>query len=351
MTKSTQLTNRLVRSRVGLAAFAGAAALALTLAGCTAGGGSSSGGKADSSGAKGGEGITIAVMGGATSDSFWSTVKNGGLAAAAGIEKAGGEVKFIAMPNYNNFNPDAAKLVSNILAMKPDAAVIPDWAPEAQNGNIKALTDAGVAVFLYNNGSDQVEKVGAKGYIGSDNTASGKAAGEGLAKAGSKHPICINTLPGTVTGEQYCDGLKQGAEKGGAAAEVLSLPSSQFGDPSAVTQAIKGALLKDPSIDGVFTVNTQDATSAVGAIKQAGLEGKVHVAGQNFDAAALKRIADGTQTLAIDQQGFAQGYYAVSAAYQYVAYGIEMPDQATGPTVIDKSNLELVQKGVKLGVR
>jgi simple sugar transport system substrate-binding protein len=350
MTKSTQLTSRLSRSRIGLAAFAGAAALALTLAGCTAGGGSSSG-KSDSEGAKGGAGITIAVMGGATSDSFWSTVKNGGLAAAAGIEKAGGEVKFVAMPNYNNFNPDAAKLVSNILAMKPSAAVIPDWAPEAQNANIKAIVDAGIPVFIYNTGSDQVEKLGAKGYIGSDNTESGRAAGEGLAKAGSKHQLCINVLPGTTTGEQYCDGLKAGATKGGASADVLSLPSSQFGDPTAITQAIKGALLKDPSIDGVFTVNTQDATNAAAAIKQAGLEGKVKIAGQNFDNDALKRIADGTQQLAIDQQGFAQGYYAVSAAYQYVAYGIQMPDQATGPTVIDKSNLELVQKGAKLGVR
>lgn len=350
---------KLSHSKRGLAALAIAGAVGLALAGCTgdnggtsatAAAGNAAGGSATNSNGSA-SGVTIAVMGGATSDTFWSTVKNGGLAAAAGVQAAGGKVTFVAMPNYNNFNPDAAKLVSNILALKPSAAVIPDWAPEAQNDNIKALVAANIPVFIYNTGSDQVKVVGAKSYIGSDNTASGKAAGAAFAKAGKKHAVCINTLPGTTTGQQYCDGLKAGATGGGAKESELDLPSSQFGDPTAVTQAIKGALLKDNSIDAVFTVNSQDGTSAASAIDQAGLSGKVTVGTQNFDAAALKRIQDGKQLIAIDQQGYAQGYYAVSAAFQYVAYGITMPNLATGPTVIDKSNVAVVLKGQKLGIR
>jgi simple sugar transport system substrate-binding protein len=306
---------------------------------------------AGTSSAGGGKGITIAVMGGAASDPFWSTVKNGGLAAAAGVDAAGGKVTFIAMPNYNNFNPDAAKLVANILALHPSAAVIPDWAPQAQNANIKAITAAGIPVFIYNTGSDQVKTVGAKSYIGSDNYTSGQAAGAALAKAGAKHALCINTLPGTTTGAQYCDGLKAGATSGGSTESELDLPSSQFGDPTSVTQAIKGALLKDTTVDAVFTVDAGDGTSAAGAISQAGLNGKVFLGVQNFDAAGLDRIKNGTQLLAIDQQGFAQGYYAVSAAFQYVAYGITMASLSTGPTVIDKANVSVVANGVKLGVR
>lgn len=350
--KSTPLKRYGFRTKTTTAAAA-IATLALVAAGC----GSSGSGNTNtsptsgSSAAGGGKGINIAVMGGAASDPFWSTVKNGAEAAALAVNKAGGKVTFVAMPNYNNFNSDAAKLVANILAMKPSAAIIPDWAPEAQNANIKALTAAGIPVFIYNTGADQVKTVGAISYVGSDNTASGKAAGIGLAEAGAKHVLCINTLPGTTTGQQFCNGLKEGATASGAKESELDLPSSQFGDPTAVAQAIKGALLKDPSIDGVFTVDAGDATSAANAISQANLTGKVKLASQNFDSAGLSRIEKGTETLAIDQQGYAQGYYAVSVAFQYVAYGIMMQNIPTGPSVINKSNVKLVIAGQKLGVR
>lgn len=352
--KSSQLTKTLWRQPLRRVAVAVPAVIvaAVVLAACstnsTPSGSSTSGG---ANGASGGNGITIAVMGGAASDPFWSTVKNGDLGAAKAVEAAGGKVTFFAMPNYNNFNPDAAKLVANILATKPSAAVIPDWAPEAQNANIKALVAAGIPVFIYNTGSDQVKTVGAMSYIGSDNTQSGKLAGEQLSAAGSKHVVCINTLPGTTTGQQYCDGLKEGATSGGSTETELDLPSSQFGDPTSVTQAIKGALLKDPSIDGVFTVDAGDGTSAANAISQAGLNGKVKLAVQNFDSDGLSRIKSGSELVAIDQQGYAQGYYAVSAAFQYVAYGINLGNIATGPSAITKSNVAVVLKGQQLGVR
>lgn len=347
---NTRSSRALRKTRTFFAAGA-ALAIAVTLAACTSGTSSPSSTSDSSGGAAGGKGITIAVMGGAASDPFWSTVKNGGQAAAKAVEAAGGKVTFVAMPNYNNFNSDAAKLVSNILALKPSAAVIPDWAPEAQNANIEALVAAHIPVFIYNTGADQVKTVGALSYIGSDNTASGKLAGQQLAAAGSKHVLCINTLPGQQTGQQYCDGLKEGATGAGAQESELDLPSSQFGDPTSVAQAIKGALLKDPSIDGVFTVDAGDGTSAANAISQANLTGKVRIATQNFDSAGLDRIKKGDQTVAIDQQGYAQGYYAVSAAFQYVAYAISLGDIPTGPSAITKDNVDQVLNGEKLGVR
>lgn len=360
MNSSTSLTARNRRPGAWAVGIAATAVLGCTLAGCGSSNSSSPTGNGSNASAvtgAGGSGVNIAVMGGAASDPFWSTVKNGDEAAAKAVEAAGGKVTYFAMPNYNNFNPDAAKLVANILATKPSAAVIPDWAPQAQNANIKALVAAHIPVFIYNTGSDQVQSVGALGYIGSDNTASGKLAGSQLASAGSKHMVCINTLPGTTTGQQYCDGLKAGATAGGATESELDLPSSQFGDPTSVAQAIKGALLKDSSIDGVFTVDAADATSAANAIAQAGKTGDIRIASQNFDAEGLSRIQSGTQTLAIDQQGYSQGYYAISAAFQYVAYGISMPpgsgtgDLPTGPSVIDKSNVEVAIAGQKSGVR
>lgn len=297
----------------------------------------------------GGKGVTIAVMGGAAFDPFWSTVKNGDVAAAKAVEAAGGKVTYFPMPNYNNFNPDAARLVSNILAVHPSAAVIPDWAPQAENAGIKRLVKAGIPVFIYNTGSNELKAVGAMAYIGSSNIASGKLAGQKLVAAGAKHVVCVDTLPGEATGTQYCDGLKEGAK--GAAYTILDLSSTDFGSPSAVTQAIKGMLLKNPSVDGLYTIDQQDGDSAAAAIQQAGKTRKVRLATQNFDLPGLARIQNGTQTVAIDQLGYAQGYYAVSEAFQYVAYGIDVGNIETGPVAITKANVKSAIVGAKLGIR
>jgi len=339
--------SRVARTAVALVAAAG---LALSITSCTAGGGQT---ETDNAAANSGsaDGVTIAVMGGMTSDPFWSIVKAGAEAAAESVRAAGGDVTFVAMPDYKNFNPDAAKLVGNILAQKPSAAVIPDWAPDAQNPNIQALTDADIPVVLYNNGVDQVETVGALSFVGSDNREAGAAAGEQFVEAGAKHALCINIFPGQAIGEMYCGGFKEAVEAGGAMASELGLPSTQYGDPTAITQAIKAALQNDPTIDALHTISAPDATNAAAAVEQAGLTGKILIGGQDYDKAALERITDGSQLFAIDQQGYAQGYYAVSQAFQYAAYGIEMPSMATGPVVIDESNAATVAEAVNQGVR
>ncbi|MBL0885230.1 substrate-binding domain-containing protein [Myceligenerans indicum] len=351
--RSTLLNVSTTRPRARLLAGASLLAATIALAGCSGGG---SGGPQDAGtdgAATGGEGVSIVVMGGATDDPFWSTVKRGGEAAAKAVEAAGGTVTFVAMPNYDNFNPDAAKLVANIDAMKPSAAVIPDWAPEAQNDNISAITSKGIPVFLYNTGIDQVDAVGAQAYIGSDDYESGKLAGETFAAQGAKHVACVNTLPGTTNADARCRGVKEGAEPGGAKYTEMALPTSQFGDPSAVAQAIKGAIIEDPTIDGIFTPGQADTNAAASGIDQAGRTGEVRLGGQNFDTESLKRIQDGSQLFAIDQQGFAQGYYGVSAAFQYAAYGITLPQDPllTGPALIDADNVEEAISGTDLGVR
>ena len=90
-------------------------------------------------------GVHIVVMGGAPSDSFWSVVKNGTLDAGLAIENAGGKVTVLSMPNYDNFNADAAKLVDQMLSLKPTAVVIPDWVPDSMKANM-LLRSAGRSV-------------------------------------------------------------------------------------------------------------------------------------------------------------------------------------------------------------
>ena len=48
----------------------------------------------------------------------------------------------------------------------------------------------------------------------------------------------------------------------GGTAEQLPLPPTSFGNPTAVAEAIKAQLLKNPDVNGIITISTGDADSA-----------------------------------------------------------------------------------------
>lgn len=352
--KTTLINTRKMATRRRLIPAAAAAAVtvtALLLAGCTPAGGANPQ-ESDGSGSGGSTGIKVVVMGGAPDDPYWSTVKNGVDAAAAAVKASGGTVDFVSMPDYQNFNADAAKLVANIAAMDADAAVIPDWVPDAQNENIKALTDAGVDVIFYSAGQDQLEATGASLYVGSENYNAGLAAGEAYVDAGAKNILCVNTLPGTESVEARCNGASDSADKAGAKVTTLNLPTTQFGDPTAITQAIKSAVLQDTSVDAVLTIGVTDSDSAAAAIEQSGRD-DVTLASFDVSPSGLERVKAGTQVFSVDQQPFAIGYYALSAAYQLAAYGIALPEDAffTGPAIINADNVDFALDGAEGGSR
>lgn len=329
--------------------FAAASAIAaLTLTGC------SGTAAPEESAATGTDGIDVYVIGGMPSDPFWSVVKRGAEAAGAAVEAAGGSVTWLGPQNYDNLGPDAGKLVDSAIAAGAEAIVIADWVPDAENPAIIRAVEAGIPVIHYNAGGiAQADATGALTYIGSDDYLAGVAGGEAMAEAGAKNILCVNTVPGSANQEARCDGVLDGAESVGSASTQLPLPSSNFGNPTAVANAIKAQLTKDPSIDGVITIGVQDADSAASAIEQAGLVETVALGTFDLSESQLTRIAAGTQLFAIDQQPWLQGYLATSAAWQYAQYGILPASRPllTGPALVTKDNVDVVSAGVLAGVR
>lgn len=300
------------------------------------------------------DGIDVYVIGGMPSDPFWGVVKSGAEAAANAVEAAGGTVTWLGPQNYDNLGPDAGKLVDSAISAGAEAIVVADWVPDAENEAIKRAVAAGIPVIHYNAGGiEQADATGALTYIGADDYVAGVAGGEAAAQAGAKHILCVNTVPGSANQEARCAGVADGAAKHGATGEQLPLPSSNFGNPTAVANAIKAALTKDSTIDGVVTIGVQDADSAASAIEQAGLTGKVQLGTFDLSETQLNRIKDGSQLFAIDQQPWLQGYLAVSAAWQYAQYGILPASRPvlTGPSLVTKSNVDVVIAGVAAGVR
>jgi simple sugar transport system substrate-binding protein len=337
------------------------ATLTTALAACSSGstknddsdGGGATATAAANTGGSGGK-VSIFVIGGKSDDPFWSTVKRGGEDAAKMVEAAGGTVTFLGPQNYDNLGPDAAKLALTALSQNPSAVVGPDWVPENQNEAWKEITGKGVPVFLYNaGGAEQAKAVGALKYVGSDEYEAGKAGGERFGEAGAKNVLCVNTLPGAANTEARCKGVADGAAAKGAKSTQLAMPSSTFGNPSAITQGIKAALLKDKTVNAVITIGVQDADSAAAAIEQGGVADRVQLGTFDVSQTQLDRIKAGKQLFAIDQQPYLQGYYAVSMAFQYVSYGLFPPQNPmlTGPLLITADNVDSAIEGTRTGVR
>lgn len=300
------------------------------------------------------EGAKIFVIGGKPDDPFWSIVKKGAEDAGLVVAAQGGSVTWLGPQNYDNLGVDAAELIRQAIDQGATAIVGPDWVPEAMDPAFQAVIAAGIPLVIYNAGGiEAADRLGAMNYVGAVDYKAGVAGGEYLGKAGKKSGVCINSLPGAANIEDYCNGFVEGMTSTGGAATVLPLPATAQGNVTAVAQAIRAHLLENPGIDAVFTTANLDAVGAVQGIAQAGMAETVGLCGVNFDEAILTNIAAGTQACAIDQQGYQQGYYAVSILNGYVNYGLSIPTREilTGPGIVDAKNIEATMAGAKTGTR
>lgn len=299
-------------------------------------------------------GAKIFVVGGKPDDPFWSIVKRGAEDAGKVVAAEGGSVTWLGPQNYDNLGVDAAELIRQAIDQKADAIVAPDWVPAAMDPAFQAVKAAGIPFIVYNAGGiEAADRLGALNYVGAVDYKGGFAGGEYLAKAGGKSGVCINSLPGAANIEAYCKGFVDGMTKAGGKANALPLPATAEGNVTAVAQAIRAYLLQHPDVDSVYTTANLDAIGSVQGVAQAGKTGKVKICGINFDQAILAQINSGAQACAIDQQGYQQGFYAVSILNGYVNYGLTIPTREilTGPEVVDSSNIKATMAGAKQGTR
>jgi simple sugar transport system substrate-binding protein len=296
----------------------------------------------------------IAVIGGSNDDAFWNIIKKGVDDATPAVVANGGSVNYLRLVNYDNFAPDVVQLIRTAISQNVDGLVVPDWVTEAEDPAIKEAVAKGIKVILMNaGGADKAKELGAINYVGSDEYVAGKAGGEYFGSHGQKNVLCVNTLPGTANIEARCKGVIDGITAAGGKGAQLPLPSTSFGDATAVAEAIKAEMLKDDTIDGVITISAGDADSAAIAVEQAGKTGKAMLGTFDLNQAGLDRIKAGTQMFAIDQQPYLQSYLAVSILAASIDFGTDLPTNPvlTGPGIVDAGNIDATLAGVAKGAR
>ncbi|WEH19909.1 sugar ABC transporter substrate-binding protein [Streptomyces sp. VNUA24] len=302
-----------------------------------------------SSGGSSGRKLSVVVVAGPLADPFFGAMKTGADNAGKDLNVA---TEYLSPTSTDASGPTLARLMQAAIAKKPDAIVVGNFFPEAQDPEIKSAIKAGIPVVVINSGQTNWKELGAISFVGIEPSLAGTKSGREQAARGVKKGLCVNTVPGNPALEQLCQGYTDAIKKGGGTASSLRVPYQNATNPTKVTQAIAGALRADKSIDGVFTTGAAVAENALTAANNAGR--KLTIGSGDLSTQVLKDIKAGKIQYAVDQQPYLQTYYGVLIAKQYVQYRLVPADGVlTGPQVIDKDNAADVlkineqQKGIR----
>lgn len=321
--------------------FAGVAAAVTLLAAC-----SSTGGKPEEAGGDGSGGgsvdtprVTIAMITHEVpGDSFWDLVRKGAETAA---QKDNVELRYSNDPEA----PNQANLVQTAIDSGVAGIAVTLAKPEAMEPAIKAAVAKDIPVVAFNSGLDSWAAMGVKEYFGQDEFIAGQEAGKRLSSEGATKAICVIQEQGHVGLEGRCAGVKNTFP----ATEVLNVNGK---DMPSVESTITAKLQQDPAINAVLTLGAPFALTAVQSVKNAGSAAKVSTFDTN--SALVDAINSGDVQWAVDQQPYLQGYLAVDSLWLYLNNGnVIGGNQATltGPSFIDKSNIEAVAEYAKAGTR
>jgi simple sugar transport system substrate-binding protein len=304
----------------------------LVLASTAACGGSGNGGTAGPATGK----LKVTVVSGPLSDPFFGAMKAGTEQAAKDL---GVDVTWTAAKDLSNVGPDYARLGDAAYEGHPDGVVLSYFMPPAQDPSLKKMLGDHIPVVFMNSGGDTWQDAGALNYVGEDPTTVGTEVGQRFIDAGKKDVICFNHAPGVPALQQRCDALKKVFTGAGLKFKEVDVPLTDAGNPTALGNALGGALRDDPSVDAVFTLGSSVAEVASQVIEKAGSNAELGTT--DLSTNVLNLIEQGKIAFASDQQPYLTGYYSVQILAQYLRTGVH-PIGAidTAPNWITKDNVD-----------
>ena len=286
----------------------------------------------------------IVVTHGQASDPFWQVVRNG-LGTAA--METGSDVDY---RSPEKFNPAAmAQLINSAVASKPDGLIvsIPDAA--ALGASIRAAGAARIPVLAINAGLDVFRKLGCLMYIGQEDGAAGKQAGERMKTMGVKKAIILNHEAGNVALEERIRGFRDGFEGPFHHVEVLAVTPDYAGCQDAVTAYLQA----HDDVDGILALGPVTAEPALEALQALDRLAKVKLCTFDISPAIVQALLKRQMAFAVDQQQWLQGYLAVATLATYAKYGCILQNKLilTGPSFVTPETAGRMVNLLSLGFR
>jgi ribose transport system substrate-binding protein len=261
----------------------------------------------------------VALVMKSLANEFFQTMQNG---ARAHQSEHAGQYDLIANGIKDEIDTAGQiRLVQQMLAQRVDALVI---APADSKALVPVLQSAiakGVIVVNIDNRLD-AQALGEKKitvpFIGPDNRAGARLAGEHLAKqlkAGAKVGI-IEGVTTTYNAQQRTLGFRDAMNATGM--KVVAVQSGEW-ELQKGNHVAAAMMREHPDLAALLCGNDTMALGAVAAVKSAGKAGKVKVVGYDNIPAVKPLLADGRMTATVDQFASQQAVFGIELALKALA--------------------------------
>jgi len=231
---------------------------------------------------------------------------------------------------------DQVAELENLIANNVDGLAVSSVSTDALAPVLNKALAAGIPVVTFNTDNPSSKRLG---FVGQDLIESGRAAGKLMGDTlGGKGSVIITTLDASA---QWSLDREKGAREALAKfPDIKIVTTVNTGtEPQAIYAAIENAMLANPTVTGIVSLECCSTPAAGEFVKRNNLTGKVKIVGFDLLPTTLQLVKDGVIEKTIGQGPQKQGYGAVQLLVDAVN-GRAVKGIDTGAEVVDKSNVD-----------
>ena len=214
-----------------------------------------------------------------------------------------------------------------------EALVVAPTDASALNPTFDRAKAAGIPVLIIDSNTTWPDKLT---FIGTDNKAGGKLAGEYLCSQITTGKVAI------ITGQETAASIADRVAGAQAAFDAcgLKVVAKINGEHSREggLRAMEDILASNPDVPGVFCINDNEAVGAIEALKAAGKLGSVKVVGFDANPDAITSIQAGEMSATVAQAPANMGGFVVAWGLNYLLGLPVEPLVDTGTTLVTADN-------------
>ncbi|MGP1393996.1 MAG: sugar ABC transporter substrate-binding protein [Inquilinaceae bacterium] len=237
---------------------------------------------------------------------------------------------------------DADAQISEIetLIGQMDGLAISSVSTDALAPLINRVVEAGIPVITYNTDNPDSDRLV---FAGQDLVQSGREAGDLMGDVlGGKGRVVITTLDAAA---QWSLDRESGAREALAKYDDIEVVRTlnTGTDPQEIYAAIENAMLADPDIDGILSLECCSTPAAGEWVDRNGRVDDVKIVGFDLLDQTVDLVAEGVIQATIDQAPERQGYEAVNLLVTFLS-GETIDDLDTGVGIFTPENISEVMQ-------
>ncbi|HID16061.1 MAG TPA: sugar ABC transporter substrate-binding protein [Candidatus Atribacteria bacterium] len=286
------------------------------------------------------------VSHGGPGDPFWGVVMKGMKDAA---NQYGVKATYLGPEKFSIQN--LVNMLESAISSKPDGIAVTITNAVALDEPLRKAIKMGIPVIAINvpDSRPVEERIPYLCYVGMDEYRGGIDAAQRMLKEFTpKRAIVANHEPGHTGLELRAKGIKDVFSKKGIPVEEVDITAN----PTKAVGILSSYLSRYPETDAIFTLGPLGTQPALKLLEEKNLFGKVKLSGWDLTSLMVEAIKEGKLLFTIEQQQYLQGYPPIVFLYTYNKYGlIPHGTVLTGPAIVDKSNVSVVEETVAKGYR